>query len=218
MIGYQMETLLGRIKNIHNLQTKPNREKKVALIYYSYPPGKENIGASYLNVLPRSILSILQRMRQEGYDTGGQPIDSAAIFNRVMDYGRNIGSWAPAEVDKLVRKGDPVLVPMEVYKEWYDKLSLKIRTEMENKWGKPEESELMVWKDSFRETLFCDPGGEIRKYHTDTSTSPGMGRQCEEFISRSSGSSPSSVSGLLSFFEVWLSRRCTGAYRYSRHA
>ncbi len=34
---------------------------------------------------------------------------------------------APAEVDKLVRKGDPVLVPMEVYKEWYDKLSLKIR-------------------------------------------------------------------------------------------
>ena len=45
----------------------------------------------------------------------------------VMDYGRNIGSWAPAEVDKLVRKGDPVLVPMEVYKEWYDKLSLKIR-------------------------------------------------------------------------------------------
>ncbi len=66
MIGYQMETLLGRIKNIHNLQTKPNREKKVALIYYSYPPGKENIGASYLNVLPRSILSILQRMRQEG--------------------------------------------------------------------------------------------------------------------------------------------------------
>lgn len=157
MIGYQMETLLGRIKNIHNLQTKPNREKKVALIYYSYPPGKENIGASYLNVLPRSILSILQRMRQEGYDTGGQPIDSAAIFNRVMDYGRNIGSWAPAEVDKLVRKGDPVLVPMEVYKEWYDKLSLKIRTEMENKWGKPEESELMVWKDSSGKSYFVIP-------------------------------------------------------------
>lgn len=80
MIGYQMETLLGRIKNIHNLQTKPNREKKVALIYYSYPPGKENIGASYLNVLPRSILSILQRMRQEGYDTGRAAVDSAAIL------------------------------------------------------------------------------------------------------------------------------------------
>ena len=128
-----------------------------------------------------------------------------------MDYGRNIGSWAPAEVDKLVRKGDPVLVPMEVYKEWYDKLSLKIRTEMENKWGKPEESELMVWKDSSGKSYFVIP---VVKYGNIIL----MGRQCEEFISRSSGSSPSSVSGLLSFFEVWLSRGCTGAYRYSRHA
>lgn len=157
MIGYQMETLLGRIKNLHNLQTKPNREKKVALIYYSYPPGKENIGASYLNVLPRSIVSILRRMHQEGYDTGGQPIDSATVFNRVMDFGRNIGSWAPAEVDRLVRKGNPVLIPMEVYRDWYSRLSLKIRTEMEDKWGKPEEARLMVWKDHAGKSYFVIP-------------------------------------------------------------
>lgn len=157
IIDYQMETLLGRIRNIHKLQTKPNRDKKVALIYYSYPPGKENIGASYLNVLPNSILSILQRMHREGYDTGNQPIDSATLFNRVMAYGRNIGSWAPAEVDKLVRKGNPVLVPMEIYVEWYNKLPLKMRTEMEDKWGKPEESRLMVWKDAGGKSYFVIP-------------------------------------------------------------
>lgn len=157
MIDYQLEVLLGRIQNICNLQMKPNREKKVALIYYSYPPGKENIGASYLNVLPGSILSVLQRMRLEGYDTGGQPIDSASIFNRIMHFGRNIGSWAPAEIDKLVKEGDPVLIPMEIYEEWYHKLPLKIRTEMENSWGKPEESRLMVWKDRLGHSYFVVP-------------------------------------------------------------
>ena len=218
MIGYQMETLLGRIKNIHNLQTKPNREKKVALIYYSYPPGKENIGASYLNVLPRSILSILQRMRQEGYDTGGQPIDSAAIFNRVMDYGRNIGSWAPAEVDKLVRKGDPVLVPMEVYKEWYDKLSLKIRTEMENKWGKPEESELMVWKDSSGKSYFVIPVVKYGNIILTPQPPRGWEDNAKSLYHDPLVPPPHQYLAYYLFFEVWLSRRCTGAYRYSRHA
>lgn len=157
VIESQLTTLLGRIRHIYNLQTKPNCEKKVGLIYYSYPPGKENIGASYLNVLPHSILSILRRMQQEGYDLGDQPLDSTAVFDRVMRYGRNIGSWAPAEVDRLVREGDPVLIPMEVYKEWYGQLSDKIRTEMEKKWGRPEESQLMVWKDAAGKPYFVIP-------------------------------------------------------------
>jgi cobaltochelatase CobN len=28
-----------------------NADKKIALIYYNYPPGKQDIGASYLNTL-----------------------------------------------------------------------------------------------------------------------------------------------------------------------
>jgi len=156
-IDYQLETILGRIKNIHKLQTKANSKKKIAVIYYSYPPGKENIGASYLNVLPNSIVSILNRMKEEGYDTGKNPIDSANVFNKVMDAGRNIGSWAPAELEKLVKKGNPVLIPMKLYKQWYNKLTPKIRAEMEYQWGHPEDSELMVWRDSKGEAYFVLP-------------------------------------------------------------
>lgn len=134
-----------------------------------------------------------------------------------MDYGRNIGSWAPAEVDKLVRKGDPVLVPMEVYKEWYDKLSLKIRTEMENKWGKPEESELMVWKDSSGKSYFVIP---VVKYGNIILTpQPPRGWEDNAKSLYHDPLVPPLISiWLIIFFEVWLSRRCTGAYRYSRHA
>lgn len=146
-VDYQMKTILGRIRNIYNLQSKPDKDKHIALIYYSYPPGKENIGASYLNVLPNSLVSILKRLQHEGYNTGSNPIDSETVFNKVMDAGRNIGSWAPAEVDKLVKTGDPVLVPMDVYKKWYNNMSPKIRAEMEHKWGRPEDSQLMTWTD-----------------------------------------------------------------------
>lgn len=157
IVDYQMKTILGRIRNIYNLQTKPNKEKNIALIYYSYPPGKENVGASYLNVLPNSLVSILKRLQHEGYNTGTNPIDSATVFNKVMDAGRNIGSWAPAEVDKLVKTGDPVLVPMEVYKKWYKNMSLKIQAEMEHKWGRPEDSQLMTWTDKKGQVYFVLP-------------------------------------------------------------
>lgn len=157
VIDYQLKLILNRIKNIYTLRTKPNDEKKIALIYYSYPPGKENIGASYLNVLPNSIVSIMNRMHKEGYNTGGNPIDSTTIFNKIMDSGRNIGTWAPAELDKLVETGDPVLVPMDIYKQWYSYLSPKIRDEMEQKWGKPEDAQLMVWKDAHGKAYFVIP-------------------------------------------------------------
>lgn len=48
----RIKRLTDRIKAWINLQDKPNQEKRIALIYYNYPPGKQNIGASYLNVLP----------------------------------------------------------------------------------------------------------------------------------------------------------------------
>lgn len=157
-VDYQLSTLLGRLRNLHKLRTKPNSGKRVALIHYSYPPGKENIGASYLNVLPKSIVSMLQRLQQEGYDTGDPaPIDSAAVFDRVMAWGRNIGTWAPAEVDRLVKQGDPVLVPVELYREWYARLTPKVRAQMEKHWGQPEEARLMVWKDAAGKSYFVIP-------------------------------------------------------------
>ena len=49
----------------------PNKDKRIAIIYYNYPPGKEMIGASYLNVLPKSLWQILRRLEKDGYDASG---------------------------------------------------------------------------------------------------------------------------------------------------
>ncbi len=62
------------------------REKHVALIYYNYPPGKANIGASYLNVA-ESLANILQRLKQDGYDVGDADLSADSGARRHHDQG-----------------------------------------------------------------------------------------------------------------------------------
>jgi len=61
-----LEALIARMKKWLVLQRKPNQKKRVAILFYNHSQGKQNIGASYLNVF-KSIQVILKRMRREGY-------------------------------------------------------------------------------------------------------------------------------------------------------
>ncbi|MEH6306282.1 cobaltochelatase subunit CobN [Olivibacter sp. CPCC 100613] len=149
--------LVGRVKAWSRLQSLTNSEKKIALIYYNGHPGKNNIGASYLNVLPRSMTTILKSMGAAGYDLGGQVPDSGAVFADVMSGGRNIGTWAPAELDRLVRETHPVLIPMETYKKWFSQLHIAFQQQVVKKWGKPEEATIMIWRDSEGKRYFVLP-------------------------------------------------------------
>lgn len=153
----QVQRLLKRVQKIHVLQNKPNSRKQIALIYYSHPPGKELLGASYLNVVPNSLHSILERLKREGYDLGEDPLTEDDIFTKVSNYGLNIGKWAPKEIDKLVAKGNATLVPMELYLTWYAKLSSSLKKEIEQQWGKPEKSSIMIWKDENEKKYFVIP-------------------------------------------------------------
>jgi cobaltochelatase CobN len=147
-IQERIERLTDRIKRWLALQQKANSEKKIALIYYNYPPGKQNIGAAYLNVLPESLHTIFSRLKEEGYDTGESEISSDKLFEDVHGYGRNIGNWAPAEIDRLARSGRAVLIPVEQYKTWFTALPESFRQAVIKDWGEPEQSSIMVWRDS----------------------------------------------------------------------
>ncbi|MEM6629302.1 MAG: cobaltochelatase subunit CobN [Bacteroidota bacterium] len=156
-ILFQVQRLLKRVQKIHVLQNKPNGEKQIALIYYSHPPGKELLGASYLNVVPNSLHSILSRLESEGYNLGSEPPTKEGVFEKVSTYGLNIGQWAPKEIDKLVEKGQATLVPMELYLKWYAKLSSPLKKEIEQEWGEPEESSIMIWTDKNEQKYFVIP-------------------------------------------------------------
>lgn len=144
----QVKRLVKKVQKMHVLQNKPNAEKQLAVIYYSHPPGKELLGASYLNVVPKSIHSILDRLKNEAYELGDEELTEEKIFEDVSKYGINVGDWAPIEIDKLVAKGNATLIPMELYLKWYARLSSELRAEIEAQWGNPEDNIVMKWTDT----------------------------------------------------------------------
>ena len=150
----RIERLTQRVKSWINLQDKPNGDKKVAIVYYNYPPGKQNIGAAYLNVLPESLYEMARRMASEGYRVDGPGFGQETpewiknrMFADIHGAARNIGNWAPAELDRLVRTGRPILIPLETYKKWFSALPADFRAFVLKRWGLVETSRVMIWKD-----------------------------------------------------------------------
>ncbi|NOV30538.1 cobaltochelatase subunit CobN [Methylomonas sp. ZR1] len=137
-----------RLDKWAKLRHTANADKKVALLYYNYPPGKENIGASYLNVLPESLLNIMQRMRQEGYQLGDAPTDGAALKAAVKNHGINLGNWEPGAIAEAAASGRAVLLPIADYQKWFDALPETFKAAMLKAWGKPEDSKIGAWTDS----------------------------------------------------------------------
>lgn len=156
-ISERIERLTQRITAWINLQDKPNSAKRIALIYYNYPPGKENIGASYLNVLPESLWEIFNRLKLEGYDLGDKVIDKSVLFNDIHRYGRNIGNWAPGELSRMCRYAQPILVPLVTYKEWFEQLPAAFKESVLKSWGPVEESKIMLWQDSSKTRYIVIP-------------------------------------------------------------
>ncbi|MDR1368058.1 MAG: cobaltochelatase subunit CobN, partial [Candidatus Accumulibacter sp.] len=101
----RVDRVADRIRKWVSLRYELNQNKRVAIIYYNYPPGKENIGASYLNVLPKSLWRILTRLEQEKYTTTGRPESEDALFDLVRDHGVNMNSLTPGALEKMVRGG-----------------------------------------------------------------------------------------------------------------
>jgi len=157
-IPERVNRLVDRVKAWINLQQKKNIDKHIALIYYSYPPGKQSIGASYLNVLPESLYEILSRMKAEGYDAGIGELDKNILLENIINYGRNIAKWAPAEIDQLARSGKAVLLPVETYRKWFYELPPGFRKSVLKDWGEPEKSYIMTWRNKSGKMFFVLPG------------------------------------------------------------
>lgn len=156
-IPERVERLAERARRWVDLRSNPAPAKKVAVIYYNYPPGKENIGASYLNVLPRSLWQILSRLRQEGYWAKGAPDSESALFDAIREHGANLGNWAPGALAAQAQSGKLVLWPVAEYRKHFDRLPAPLKESMEKAWGRPEQSTISIWRDKQGVPYFLFP-------------------------------------------------------------
>ena len=143
-IPSRIATGVRRALRFAALRAKPNAEKRIALMYYNYPPGKANIGASYLNVA-ESLANVLDRLAAEGYDVGAASDRSPeAVLGAITTKARNVGGYAPGELDALVAEGDAALVPVADYERWLAELAPALREKIVADWGEPRDSSLMA--------------------------------------------------------------------------
>ncbi|ODS32389.1 MAG: cobaltochelatase [Candidatus Scalindua rubra] len=142
----QVRSVVNRMRAWINLQNKENSDKKVAILYWNYPPGKQQIGASYLNVFA-SIENVLKKMKDSGFNVGHEKIDKDVLLDNSLNYGRNIGTWAPGELDKMISGGKCVLLSLEEYRKWSRKLPAEFIKDVNSDWGPVEESDVMMWTD-----------------------------------------------------------------------
>lgn len=145
----QVTRLARRVANWHQLKKMPNKDKRIALIYYNHSAGKQNIGASYLNVF-RSISTIITQLKAEGYFIkGDEKLTEDGIKELILRSGRNVGSWAPNELTQMLNKGELASVSMEEYKKWFEGTPVEFQREVIKEWGRPEDSRIMTVNNRF---------------------------------------------------------------------
>jgi len=128
------------------LRKKTNAEKKVAFILYNYPPGKATVGsAAYLDVFS-SLINILNRMKEEGYDVGVYP-KTARDFLRIITQ-RNLVNVDKATWTNIERaKRNAFIVDAGQYDDWFNELPEKIKEEMKKEWGDPPGEVMLAGND-----------------------------------------------------------------------
>ncbi len=143
----QVDWLCNRAIAWAELGRTNNSDKKVSILYWNHEGGKNDIGASYLDI-GSSFTLLLEQMRAEGYNVGNGTIPNGSEFMDLFIESRNVGAWSPGELEKVVNSGNVTLLPVDEYLEWYNTLPESVRTGVENTWGEAP-GNIMVYEGNF---------------------------------------------------------------------
>ncbi|MDT9546221.1 MAG: magnesium chelatase subunit H [Chlorobium phaeovibrioides] len=81
--------LSGLVKQWLRLRAAANRDKKLALIVYDYPPGLGKKASAALLDVPKTLFSVLHRLKKEGYSVGELPSSAEELF-KALDRATDI--------------------------------------------------------------------------------------------------------------------------------
>ncbi len=143
----QVDWLCDRAISWAELGRANNADKKISIIYYNHEGGKNNIGASYLDI-GSSFTLLLDSMNKTDYDIGNGTIPNGSEFIDLFIESRNVGAWAPGELEKVVNSGNVTLVTVTEYLSWYNTLPDSVRVDVEATWGEAP-GNIMVYEDNF---------------------------------------------------------------------
>lgn len=118
--------------NWANLRSKPNKDKKVAIIFHNMPPRNDMIGSAYGLDSPRAVYDMVKALKSIGVHTEYEFKNGDEIINKIIDAVSNDNRWLTA--DRVIEKSVDV-IKEEQYGEWFKKLPDKVQNKMKCDWG-----------------------------------------------------------------------------------
>jgi len=128
LLPAEVDRMTARVSRWLALRAKANRDKRVAMVYYNHPPGRQNIGADNLNV-PASLFDMLHALKAAGYTVGDLPATPEALLDMIMARGVNLPEDRAAlrEMSSTVNS-----VSGTDYARWFATLAPRVQGEMKD--------------------------------------------------------------------------------------
>ncbi|MBE9167686.1 magnesium chelatase subunit H [Pleurocapsales cyanobacterium LEGE 06147] len=149
LIPERLKRLTGRIKNWLKLRQTPPSERKIAIILYGFPPGYGATGTAALLNVPKSLLKLLQALKEQGYQVGDLPEDGEEIINKVKEADeadlRLILEKFNGDGIKTDGKGQ-VVVDVKTLEKW---LGYLLTTRIEKQWKSLTGTGIKSYGDDF---------------------------------------------------------------------
>nr|WP_229867685.1 cobaltochelatase subunit CobN [Streptomyces chryseus] len=113
------------------LAHKPNKDKRLALVFTAYPTKHSRVGNAVGLDTPASAIRVLDALRDAGYGVEGHPDNGDELIHRLINAGGHDVEWLTEE--QLAAA--PARVPLADYQAWFDKLEPELRDGMLEHWG-----------------------------------------------------------------------------------
>lgn len=126
-----IDLVAARVRKWLGLRTKPNRDKKVAIILYDYPPGEGKVGNAGMLDVSASLTTLLGAMRDRGYDVPDLPPGTDIIETLLAGAMVNSPKHVPASAFKGVR------LDAGEYGRLFDTFPPAIKESLVAAWGPP---------------------------------------------------------------------------------
>jgi len=135
----QIVSLANKALNMAKLKKTKNSDKKVALMFYNYPPGVNNMGAAFMNI-PQSLSNLFSSLHQSGYkiEKKDEKWFEQIVTKTIKPYHKSGGE------EVMIDEKTASLYPLEDYLKFFNSLPQDIKTKMTSKWGNPQNSNMIV--------------------------------------------------------------------------
>ncbi|MBW2108679.1 MAG: cobaltochelatase subunit CobN [Deltaproteobacteria bacterium] len=139
VIAERVDHIAARISRWVRLANKTPEERKAVFVFHKNEcAGLEaNVGGAAGLDSGESVVRIMRRLKEQGYDVKGIPESGEALMQMILDR-KAIAEFRWTTVDEIIRKnGHLALLENEVYEKWFGELPEEARQDLIEAWGEP---------------------------------------------------------------------------------